>query len=259
MEILTRGQLKELTPSIFTETPHNRVSDKYSFIKTIDIITKLENMDLYPVRAFQSAVRSSDANGYQRHSIRLRKKEDLYVKGIVPEMLIINGHNGRVPISFFVGLFRMICSNGMVVMEQDFGSSKFRHINLEQEHLEQLVESYANNVNNIMSVVNDYKNIILTKTEKDSFAYQAHLIAWPQGNNLEPIKLLQTKREEDCKDDLFSVFNVVQENIIKGGLSYDGKKRKVKTREIKSIQRDTEINLLLWKLLIEISGRTYNE
>lgn len=253
VKILTKEKLRNLVPSAFAEAPHEKVSDKYSLIKTIDVVDSLSDLDLYPVRAYQSVVRDKGNEGFQRHSIRFRRQEDIHREintgDSVPELLLVNGHNGRVPISFYAAMFRVICGNGAVIMEQTLGSVKARHIGIEQEELEELVETYASNIDDVLGMVDDYKKVELNPHQKNIFAKEAHAIAWPNGNNLDYSELLKPKRDADMNNDLWTTFNVVQENIVKGGIEYQGPKRKTRTRAIKSIQRDTEINIMLWALL----------
>ena len=62
-------------------------------------------------------------------------------------------------------------------------------------------------------------------------------------------RLLQPRRIEDTSKDLWTTFNVVQENIIKGGMytrGSDGRSRRA--RAIKSVNEDQRLNKALWIL-----------
>jgi hypothetical protein len=64
---------------------------------------------------------------------------------------------------------------------------------------------------------------------------------------------LKERRYDDKGHDLWSVYNVVQENIIKGGvqgqkLGSNGRIRRQKTRAVKAIDRDVKLNKALWLL-----------
>jgi hypothetical protein len=55
------------------------------------------------------------------------------------------------------------------------------------------------------------------------------------------------------KDDLFSILNVVQENLIKGGVrgyakDKNGYTKRIRSRAINSIDQNTALNRALWTL-----------
>jgi hypothetical protein len=63
----------------------------------------------------------------------------------------------------------------------------------------------------------------------------------------QPSDFLRVRRWEDRKDDLYTSFNTVQENVVKGGVSRrDSKGKKHTTREIKGIDQSVRLNRMLW-------------
>ncbi|MFH0795677.1 MAG: hypothetical protein V2A65_01295, partial [Candidatus Omnitrophota bacterium] len=64
--------------------------------------------------------------------------------------------------------------------------------------------------------------------------------------------LLQVRRQADLGDSLWATYNVVQENLMKGGMegrsSYKGRQTTRKVKEIKSLVKDIDINQGLWNL-----------
>ena len=98
----------------------------------------------------------------------------------------------------------------------------------------------------------------MNRDEKDIVAGAAHVLRFgdSEGETTTPIKaeqLLFPRRHEDCADDLWTVWNVVQENAIKGGLrgvGHDdlGRPRRVKSRAVSGIDQDIKLNKALWLL-----------
>jgi hypothetical protein len=87
------------------------------------------------------------------------------------------------------------------------------------------------------------------------FSNQAHALRFSDDANLviEAQNLLIPRRREDIKRDLFSVFNVVQENLIKGGvpgyrLNENGRWCRARSRKITSIDQNVKINRDLWAI-----------
>ncbi len=69
----------------------------------------------------------------------------------------------------------------------------------------------------------DWSKIILNHDEKDAFAQTGHIVRFADNNGethtpTRPEQLLVPRRSDDRDNDLWTVFNTVQENVIKGGL-----------------------------------------
>ena len=253
--VLTRARLRERVPSAFAERPHGRVSDKYVFIPTVDIIDGMEKLDYYPVSANESVPRKDENVGTQRHMIRFRHadfldKQNIDVDDLFPEIVWENGHDGRTRASMLGGLYRLICSNGLTVPQSLFSNISEKHIGIDVSVLEQAVFNFVEISGDILSKANDYRKVEMNTDAKKAFAHSAHKVAWPGGNFLNPERLLGVRRIEDRnKNDLFTVFNVVQENVQKGGIEYRTEKRRVKTKSIESVKRENEVNVGLWALM----------
>ena len=68
-------------------------------------------------------------------------------------------------------------------------------------------------------------------------------------SGMEPATLLAHRRIEDAGDDLWSVLNRVQENLMRGGISRRASSGRLpRTRRITSIREDVRINGRLWDL-----------
>ncbi len=60
-------------------------------------------------------------------------------------------------------------------------------------------------------------------------------------------QILTPRRYEDRKDDLWSVFNRIQENLSKGGLpGHTAKGKRTHTRAVNGIDGDVKLNRALW-------------
>ena len=74
----------------------------------------------------------------------------------------------------------------------------------------------------LINVTDKMASVILDKKEQLILAEAAHSLRFENseiGLSIEPQKLLSPRRSSEVnKDDLFTVFNIVQENVIKGGV-----------------------------------------
>jgi Domain of unknown function (DUF932) len=123
-------ELQCLAPSIFASQPIEGVSDRYSFLPTSSILKGMRENGWVPVRAEQQSVRTEARRGFQKHLIRFARLEhlDTWEKNQVrPEVVLLNSHDKSSAYQLHCGLFRLICSNGMVVADATFQRISIKH------------------------------------------------------------------------------------------------------------------------------------
>jgi len=253
--VLTTEQLREKAPSIFSTLPSEKMSEKYVMVPTIDIIKGFEEFGYYPTFAKQSKTRKGAVSPYAVHNVRFRHKSflNLSLKDVAPEISVFNSHNGRLSAQALAGLYRLVCSNGLTIAENIFGGINQRHAGMQVGDIEELIFNFAKSSDKIMTQVDTYKSIKLNQTEKEQFANEAKIGIYGDTSKINSSTLLTPRREDDFQNDLFTVFNVVQENVIKGGIEFQGEKRRSKTKGIKSVVKDTKVNILLWGLMDQVA------
>jgi len=255
---LTKDQIRNSAPLIFAESPTNPdVSNKYLFVNTETIIDDLEKLGWLPVQAAQRKARKKEGTIFSKHMVAFQNPEikitskdgdDAY-----PRILLTNSHDGMQAFKFSVGIFRLVCSNGLVVADEQFSDFKIKHKGYSFEELRNVVRQAVEDLPNRVQVMNDMKSRILTVTEKRKLAIDAMLIR--AGVNTlqydeETIdEILEPKRKADKGDDLWRVFNVIQEKVTQGEFHAALKGAKVrKVRKIKSFEKDMKVNKELFKL-----------
>src|SRR5262249_24374538 len=116
--VLDDDQLRRRAPSIFAASRWERMSGRYRMVPTIDVVGMLRDRGFLPVRADQSRSSIPGKGDFTRHMIRFRHAEfvsPLTVGAEVPELVLVNSHDGTSAYKFLAGIFRLICRNGMVV------------------------------------------------------------------------------------------------------------------------------------------------
>ncbi len=98
-----------------------------------------------------------------------------------------------------------------------------------------------------------FQSIALQPEEASAFSRAALNLRYGDGEKrAAPItedQLLQKRRAEDMKSDLWTVLNVVQENTIKGGLKgRSASGRRQRTRAVNGITQNVQLNKALWVL-----------
>ena len=252
---LSNDQIFSNAPSVFANEAHEKTSNKYKFIPTIQVVDILRNQGWEPVQAFESRVRNESRQGFQKHSIRFAQtgNSELIVGDTRPEILLTSAHDGTAAFNFHAALFRMICSNGMVVADTTFQKVGVRHMGFAEEDVIDATYKIVNEVPQIAQSVETFRGVELTNDEQLAFAEAAIKLRWAD-TGTEPVtadRLLGRRRYDDQGKDLWKTFNVVQENLIKGGLrgNYRGYgQRRKSVRKVTSINEDVRLNKALWTL-----------
>ena len=261
---LTKEEIRKSAPLIFAEAPTNPdVSEKYLFVNTETIIDDLEKLGWLPVQAAQrkgrgkSTIFSKHMVAFQNPDIKISSKDG---DDAFPRILLTNSHDGMQAFKFSVGIFRLVCSNGLVVADEQFSDFKIKHKGYSFGELRNVVKQAVEDLPNRVQVMNDMRERTLTQQEKEKLALDAMLIrAGIQPGSDKAAKfqyddetiedILEPKRDADKGDDLWKVFNVIQEKITQGEFHAALKGAKVrKVRKIKSFEKDMKVNKELFKL-----------
>ena len=260
---LTIDQIAKYAPSAMATQAHESRSDRYTYIPTVAIIEGMIKNGFQPFSASQSRSRIEGKTEFTKHMIRFRhpdtdSTELMKVGDVVPEVILINSHDGTSAYKLIAGMYRLVCSNGLMVSDAEIAAVTVMHKgnilnNVIEGSYKLLEDSHA------LGTVQEWGQLQLTDGERNAFAEAAHTLRFAdaEGKVTTPItaaQLLAPRRQYDAGNDLWKTFNRVQENVIKGGLSAiqrdeNGRRvRRVSTRQVKGIDQDVKLNRALWQL-----------
>lgn len=262
---LTNDELKAKCPYAFLTEPTNpKVSDKYTMATTIDVVNDMEKLGWYPVEAKQcrtkrnsSGIRSFHMIAFQNPNLKIMNGDNVEA---YPRIILQNSHDSFNSFKFMCGLYRIICSNGLIVADAEFAKLSIRHINYDFEELRTIVIKMIDELPNKINIINVMRNTNLTNQQKVDFATKVIKLRKnvPMENKIEISEntindILTPIRKEDEGNTLWNVFNVLQEKVIKGDFIFsknnDAKGRKM--RKITSPIKDVKINTDLFSLANE--------
>ena len=255
---LTKDQIRNSSPLVFADAPTNPdVSSKYLFVNTETIIDDLEKLGWLPVKAAERKSRKKEGTIFSKHMVAFQNP-DIQITSedgdnAYPRIILTNSHDGMQAFKFSVGIYRMVCSNGLVVADEQFSDFKIKHKGYTFGELRNVVKQAVEDLPNRVQIMNDMKNRILTEDEKRKMALDAMLIRAGvkelQYDEDTITDILDPKRDEDRGNDLWKVFNVIQEKITQGDFHAALTGAKVrKVRKIKSFEKDMKVNKELFKL-----------
>lgn len=264
---LSEEDLRKMCSVAFAETPTNpNVSEKYLHVNTKTIIDDLATLGWLPVKAAQRKARKENTR-FSKHMVAF-EHPDIMVKGRNGDdanvrLILQNSHDGTQSFRFSVGIFRLVCSNGLVVADEKFGDFKIRHQGYSFDELRKVVLEAIEGLPSRVQIMNKMKQRILSFEEKAQLAMNALYIRsgiTPGSEEASKIvydeetieALLTPTRSQDESNDLWVTLNVVQEKIINGGFHAALKGAKVrKVKPVKSFERDLEINRELFKAAVQ--------
>ena len=255
---LTNEQLKVKAPSLFQDQPYHEVSQKYHFIATIEIIEQLRAESWYPVTVNEAGVRDLEKDGFQQHYVRFQHFSDLInpTSNIV-ELLLFNSHDRSKSFTISAGIYRYVCSNGLVIADNVFDSYKIKHLGDKENDVINAVNKITQIKPKLLDKISKFESITLNQNEKESFLKSAIPLRFENHLELDnPNELLTPLRTEDKKDDLYTVLNILQENFLSSKVSGYNKEtnRRFTSKQITSISKDVEINKGLWNIAERIAS-----
>lgn len=242
---LTNEQLEAQAPSLFTQEPHFEVSDKYHFIPTINVVEQIREHNWHPINVTQANVRDSTKENYQQHLVRFRNFDDLlHPQDNAVDLLLFNSHDRSKSFTISAGVYRFVCSNGLVIADSIFESYKIKHIGERSNDVTNAIKNITAVKTNLMDRINHFESIQLSTHEKLSFAKSAIPLRFDSHLEIDAHRLLIPHRVEDEHNDLYTVMNVIQENLLRGNVAGVNKEtgRHFTSKEIKSINKDIQIN-----------------
>ncbi len=254
IESLSKEQVKQVAPSVFTKTGSSTVSDKYSHIPTERVLDDMAVLGWNVVDAKEIKARKNQ--GFQKHMLVFANPE-IVINGVdgdtvFPRILLTNSHDGKNAFTFQAGLFRLVCSNGLVIADEQFSSMKIRHMGYDFEALQKLITEMVEKLPLTVESMNNFKNKQLSQEQKQKFALEALGLRFNiEDKTFNVDEFLTPTRKEDEGNDLWSVFNLVQEKLVHGMVDYRSGSKMRKARKIKNFQQDIALNTELYKLALQ--------
>ncbi|WP_314349651.1 DUF932 domain-containing protein [Hafnia paralvei] len=257
---LTHDELFRTVPSIFSETKHNSRSERYTYIPTITLLDNLKREGFQPFFACQTRVRDLSKREHTKHMLRLRREGQI-TGNQVPEIILLNSHDGSSSYQMLPGLFRAVCQNGLICGET-FGEVRVPH---KGDVVERVIEG-AYEVLGIFGRVDEKREemqqMILPPPAQQALAKAA--LTYRFGDEHHPVtesQILSPRRWQDESPDLWTTYQRIQENLIKGGLrGRNAQGRNQQTRAVRGIDGDVKLNRALWvmaeTMLEHAQGRT---
>jgi hypothetical protein len=251
---LSNDQIAAYAPSVLAETAHESRGERYTFIPTVRVIDGLRQQGFQPFEVRQTRVRNLTKREYTKHMVRMRHSSSIDSKGEVPEIILLNSHDGSSSYQLLAGVFRFVCSNGLIAGDvvEDI---RVRHSGRVVDDVIEGSFRVLEESQKVISRIGDYKSVSLTLPEQRAFADAAIRLRWGDASPIHYDRLLTPRRWDDKQEDLWTVFNRVQENLVVGGVpGKTAKGRRMHTRGVSGVTENVKLNRALWTLADNMSA-----
>jgi len=272
---LTNEELERHVPSLFATEAHESRSDRFVPIPTVNVLEALRAADFMPVYAQQSRTRIPGKQNYTRHMLRLRHRSLTNAEGRAFEIILSNANDGTSAYKMMAGIFRFVCLNGLFTGET-FGAPV--HVRHSGKTVIDQVQTGALNIletaPEALAMVAAMTGVTVDRDTAEAYANAAHIMRHPLAYDADPdtgeltldetrvpvrpVDLLRARRTADRQNSAWHLFNIVQENTIKGGqrghiIGSNGRTRRQSTRAVTGIEESSKINRTLWDMAVAVT------
>lgn len=250
---ISMDEARKSAPAIFATSQAPTIkSNRYNFTPTFEIIEHMNDLGFILTSAKQSKSGVDLRNNWGIHITQFQHPE-LYIKDTSgniearPQVVLINSHDGTRPLQFEMGLFRLVCTNGLVIKESDLGNFRERHTKFTFNEVKNLIDSKIDGLKNVVTKISKWNGIQMSDKDRYTFAVEALAMRLNTDRipeQYEVLDILTARRESDKPNTLWHVYNRVQEGLIKGGFQFNNRQARSITNPI----TDFTLNQDLWQL-----------
>ena len=240
-------------PALLAKAPAPETSNRYRFISTQHLVDKLGERGWEPRQAFYRKSRVTSPL-YAKHCVRFNHNDytNLSQNDSFPEVVLYNSHDGKSAAQMILGIFRMVCSNGMTILDEEYERFNIPHRGYKAgaKFINHAIDSMNMQADRANDTTSQWTNLTLPQDSIRSFYRDAIKQRFPDAESGEEWIFDIPQRSEDRGNSLWTVFNRCQEYLERGGFSVThtaGKKPRM-SRELSNIETTKKLNEDLWAL-----------
>lgn len=268
---MSEADIRSRAPAAFSITKADHLTDRYQSLQTSSLLPLMADYGYFPVQAAQTRPRKNlmvqvenRYNEHRHHLISFARADDL-MKTDRPEVTLFNSHNGSGAVRLFAGIYRMICSNGIVIGNGT--EARIYHSKSAMSGFEDMLRQVVKNVPEVLATMERMKGVVVSYEQARQMAENAVALRWKRYDGSDEkgsfynddtiLSVLRAKRSEDYGLNLYTVFNIIQENVMRGNTYVKsittsephGIMRKA--RPVNSVKAHTDLNAKLWAAVKE--------
>jgi hypothetical protein len=250
-----------------TTNGYQTTSSKYTHVNSLELCKQFQDLGFDYIGTSSALSRSPEKDGFQRHLMAFTRDDLVLSDGERMQILCLNSHDGSSSLRFNLGIFRHACANG-IVSGESIHEQRIIHLGNIEKQIQESIKFIASQADNVKATLRQMQAQEITLEQSQDLLRFASDLRLSSVKNLDRVALDtidQIRRKEDKGQDIWTVFNRVQEAVIKGGIDYTIKLEKRDpitseiitsfsdrtTREIKQAKRQIELNKALYNKALE--------
>lgn len=253
MFALTNQEIAARCPQVFQKDYSSSRTQKYNQFTTAEVIDTLRTEGYEVTNVLTQAKKNTQ---FSKHCVRLSHRDfldTLKPNDERPEIVIVNSHDGSSSFRIMAGIFRLVCSNGLIVADDKTADSRIIHRwDNEIESVKTLAIAVAEQAKESYELINQMKTQNLTESQQKAYAERAANIRLGYNKNAKiqysENLLIPRRHEDNLTPSIWNTYNVVQENCIKGGQIVGTRN----LRELKNINQNIDVNRKLWSEAVSL-------
>jgi len=211
--------------TITADRPIDKASTRYGFVNTLEVAQEFIRAGWQPRTVSERRLRktSFDRIGFQPHFVHFHNPDLPAVMGTqYPEIIFKNGHDCMTPAEILFGVFSTVCSNSLIVCASMLASVRIKHGSAARQIVQDATVTMIRNAPKIAGRIEILSDRKLCFEEQLQFAQLALPVrfdsAFRATHDFNLRRLIQPQRPNDKPDNLYGLFNIIQERFIKGGV-----------------------------------------
>lgn len=244
-------------PILFNCNGHENTSKKYRVIPTASMIKLIMRYGWIPHEVIVNDVRKPNREGYQTHRVFFHHPDLPIVNDTIARIMLTNAYDARKSYIIALGALKFACANGMYIANH-WSEERVVHSGDALERAITATHRLTENAEKVTHSIERFSNVTVDRDDCLTYNREAIKLRYDE----KKIDIRQTiqaldnpNRYVDQESNLWSLFNRVQENILRGKHRYMPKKTDdnpwpqfKKARAIKGIDASDKINRGLWEL-----------
>jgi hypothetical protein len=237
--------MRKHVPALFATHAHPKMSGRYAFTNTYEILMWMHK------QGFRVSSVAGGTSEYNKFMVRMRNTNYDPKNGTAPELCTLDSHDGSRALQNLLGAIKFACMNGCIAGDIMY-ARRYRHTDPDIMSKIMLdLQDIDEHTKRLTARINDMRNYNTTIGERIALADAAINERYGTESVSDYADMrknaLYVRRAEDSDTDLYTVLNVVQENIIRGGLTYVNSNRRLqRMRSIGAVDRNLHINQRIW-------------
>jgi len=229
----------------------NGLSQIYKSVDSRSIVEKMEEKGFEFEGVKTTNTRKPEHIGHQKHMMIFKSPFEIDDNNYI-RALIVNSYNGLTSIQFNLGVYRIVCRNGLIVGDDLFKMRAVHKGNI-IDQVEEATEAMAESSKKVVEFVQLMQDTNYTPEEEEQFILSAIEFRHPKA--LEgPVKpfdytsQFQAKREQDVDTTVYNLYNRVQEKLIGGDYHFYSANLEAmrKAKSFSGVNTMIKANQFLW-------------